>query len=173
MNEKSQAAQPKVTYEYYDEAPTAEQAYEYEADDHTHDNSTEDAISDVVSDAAKVEGDAVKVDDETKSQTPKRSRRQAAPVAPPAAEGADYVYDEAQQAEADPEENVRLLCCSFQRYLVTKDVSRTFILIKKKITKSLPRISVSNHRLRLQFQLSRMNKKVEAETYFGLMNKKY
>ena len=170
MNEKSQAAQPKVTYEYYDEAPTAEQAYEYEADDHTHDNSTEDAISDVVSDAAKVEGDAVKVDDETKSQTPKRSRRQAAPVAPPAAEGADYVYDEAQQAEADPEENVRLLCCSFQRYLVTKDVSRTFILIKKKITKSLPRISVSNHRLRLQFQLSRMNKKVEAETYFGLMN---
>ena len=170
MNEKSQAAQPKVTYEYYDEAPTAEQAYEYEADDHTHDNSTEDAISDVVSDAAKVEGDAVQVDDETKSQTPKRSRRQAAPVAPPAAEGADYVYDEAQQAEADPEENVRLLCCSFQRYLVTKDVSRTFILIKKKITKSLPRISVSNHRLRLQFQLSRMNKKVEAETYFGLMN---
>jgi hypothetical protein len=170
LNEKSQAAQPKVTYEYYDEAPTAEQAYEYEADDHTHDNSTEDAISDVVSDAAKVEGDAVKVDDETKSQTPKRSRRQAAPVAPPAAEGADYVYDEAQQAEADPEENVRLLCCSFQRYLVTKDVSRTFILIKKKITKSLPRISVSNHRLRLQFQLSRMNKKVEAETYFGLMN---
>jgi hypothetical protein len=123
LNEKSQAAQPKVTYEYYDEAPTAEQAYEYEADDHTHDNSTEDAISDVVSDAAKVEGDAVKVDDETKSQTPKRSRRQAAPVAPPAAEGADYVYDEAQQAEADPEENVRLLCCSFQRYLVTKDVS--------------------------------------------------
>ncbi len=135
MNEKSQAAQPKVTYEYYDEAPTAEQAYEYEADDHTHDNSTEDAISDVVSDAAKVEGDAVQVDDETKSQTPKRSRRQAAPVAPPAAEGADYVYDEAQQAEADPEENVRLLCCSFQRYLVTKDVSKTFIYIKKNYKK--------------------------------------
>ncbi len=71
-----------------------QQAYDYEGEEHTHENVTGDATNDVA------------VGDET----PKRTRRQTA------AEPAEYVYEEAQQA--DPEENVRLLCCSFQRYLV-------------------------------------------------------
>lgn len=104
LNEKSQkeddGTQPKVAYEYYDEAPEGQGggvAYEYEPEagdvpsQETNANSTEETKKEV-----------------KEKDLPKRTRRQA-----PAATS-EYVYDEAQP---DPEENVRLLCCSFQRYL--------------------------------------------------------
>ena len=88
-----------MTYEYYDEAQPSEAAYEYDPEEHGHENVTSDANDATVGDAPVGE------------ETPKRSRRQAA------VEQAEYVYDEAQGF--NPEDNVKLLCCSFQRYLVT------------------------------------------------------
>ena len=90
-----------MTYEYYDESQPNEQTYEYDAEEHTHENVTGDAH-----DAHVAVGDAP-----VAGETPKRSRRQAA------VEQAEYAYDEAQGF--NPEDNVKLLCCSFQRYLVT------------------------------------------------------
>ena len=89
--------------------------YAYEYDEHSHDSNSTTAdveANDTVTDQIEIKNE------ESKSDLPKRSRRQA-PLATADAT-ADYAYDEAQQV--DPEENVRLLCCSFQRYLV-KDLS--------------------------------------------------
>ena len=63
-----------MTYEYYDENPVADTAYDYEADDHTHDNSTTDVTDEVAA------ADEVTIVDETKKDIPKRSRRQV-PIA--------------------------------------------------------------------------------------------
>lgn len=78
---------------YYDE-PLYEYAYEYA-------DSTE---------AEYVEEKAEEALETVPNQISKRRRKRSSPVKRQVSGGGDY-------AEADSEENVRLLCCSFQKYL--------------------------------------------------------
>jgi hypothetical protein len=79
---------------YYDDPEMYEYAYEYA-------DSTE---------AEYIEEKAEEALETVPNQISKRRRKRASPVKRQVSGGADY-------AEADSEENVRLLCCSFQKYL--------------------------------------------------------
>jgi len=79
---------------YYDDPEMYEYAYEYA-------DSTE---------AEYIEEKAEEALETVPNQISKRRRKRSSPVKRQVNGGADY-------AEADSEENVRLLCCSFQKYL--------------------------------------------------------